>query len=220
MEQDSQATNFYMACPLCEESILQCKCAALQNIESDSSCTINSIEETPLCCNCEGFTRECLCETTPTWNNHQEEKISRSVGGSPVREVNYSQARRNLFSSIPSIYLTVFERRGGSTRGIFEVYNIKITHECRLQVGETRVIKSNAVVFQTPREKVGFLAVVNSNSNCWLFNQSSSFFCLKEGVLPTEFNVIVSVSIVNVSRKCVVLRPGTNVGSIHFNRFI
>ena len=220
MEQDSQATNFYMACPLCEESILQCKCATLQNIESDSSCTINSIDETPLCCNCGGFTRECLCETPPIWNNHQEEKISRSVRGSPVRGVNYSQIRRNLFSSIPSIYLTVCERRGGGTRGIFEVYNIKIIHECRLKVGETRVIKSNAVVFQTPTEKVGFLAVVNSNSNYWLFNQSSSFFCLKEGVLPTGFNGIVSVSIVNVSRKCVVLRPGTNVGSIHFNRFI
>ena len=220
MEQDSQATNFYMACPLCEESILQCKCATLQNIESDSSCTINSIDETPLCCNCGSVTRECLCETTPIWSNHQDEKISRSVRGSPVRGVNYSQIRRNLFSSIPSIYLTVCERRGGDTRGIFEVYNIKIIHECRLQVGETRVIKSNAVVFQTPTEKVGFLAVVNSNSNYWLFNQSSSFFCLKEGVLPTGFNGIVSVSIVNVSRKCVVLRPGTNVGSIHFNRFI
>ena len=174
MEQDSQATNFYMACPLCEESILQCKCATLQNIESDSSCTINSIDETPLCCNCGGFTRECLCETTPIWNNHQvEEKIPKSGRGTPVRGVNYSQIRRNLFGSIPSIYLTVCERLGGGTRGIFEVYNIKIVHECTLQVGETRVIKSNPVVFQTPTEKVVFLAVVNSNSNYWLFGQSS-----------------------------------------------
>ena len=225
MEEHTPTDNIYIACPLCEENVTSCKCSIQSDSKSDSSCSLGSVDEAPLCVHCGGFTRDCVCEYPPAWSTQDvEKKIRRSNHSdreTPVREgVNYTGIRRNLFSAIPSIYLSVHERGGEETRPIFEIYNIKSIQPCVLQPGQTALIKSNIVVIDEKTEKVGFLAIVNSSPHHWLFTQSSSFFSIKEGVLSMEFRGVLSVSLINTSRKCIILRPGTNVGSLHFNRFI
>ena len=229
----------YAVCPLCEEGVSKCFCGSLTSPKTDSSCSLRSEPEQPLCSQCDEMVINCNCDfqlhdIAPEsglclncglidpqnqlcgWSKPIADSF---LADTPVRK-NNSKARRQLFKSIPTLSASTIEGQDGFLRGDFEVYQVKAFESCNIGIGETALITTN-VIFPPQTEKaIGFFTVVNIHPGYWLYNPLVTTFVIKEGVLPTNFTGTLNISVLNKSDDQVTIMAGTSLGCLQFHRFI
>ena len=204
----------------------------------DSSCTLESTVEIPICGVCGAVVRDCFCD----YLTHEvmEDGVCIQCGldnpgnqicewrgepplqidGTPVRKASRLNSRRNLFKPVPLHYVCSAEGENGFYRPEFELYQIYATDSYIVNPGQTVRLNTNIVVKETLTRPVGFFAIGNQHPGYWLYKQCSSKFYLKEGVLSTNYQGVLLVSVLNKSTDIVTIRQGTNLGCLCFNRYM
>jgi dUTPase len=107
-------------------------------------------------------------------------------------------------------------------RMVFWDQSLKIlaTDSYTVNPGQTVRVKTNIVVMHSLGDPAGFFTITNQHPGYWLHKQCSAKFYMKEGVVSTHYTGVILVSVLNKSTDNVMIRQGTTLGCLQFNRFI
>jgi hypothetical protein len=216
----------------------KCECNITSTPKVDSSCTLESSVEIPLCAVCGRVVRDCFCDFLT--HEIMEDGVCIQCGldnpgnqicewrgepplhidGTPVRKTSGMNSRRNLFKTVPLQFVCNAEGENGFYRPEFELYQIIATDSYTVSPGQTVRVSTNIVVKQSLGHPVGFFSIVNQHPGYWLYKQCSSKFYVKEGVVSSHHQGVLLVSVLNKSTDIVTIRQGTSLGCLYFNRFM
>ena len=228
--------NTYLACPLCELSIVECVCT-LQHTPGavDLSCSIKSMEEEPVCFLCGKLTKGCLCELaahriigdtgmcgrcgTINPDNQLCNLTNLAATSTPVRKSGRS-ARKRLFDDIPPQYITNSEIPGGYQKADFENYQIRASYDTVIKPGLTASIPTNIILLSDKEKPAGFFSLVNQHNSYWLYKPCHENFKIKEGIIPAFFSGSLFVSMLNKTKSEIAIASGTSIGCLQFNKFV
>jgi hypothetical protein len=235
-EKNNQAV--VICCPLCEEPATKCTCSF--DFEEPESCTIGSQSQTLICGVCGNLIVSCLCDFS-THNIDLDSGICSKCGAmqpgnqictsgdvdncdiitsTPKIKKENTRTRRRLFEEIPPHYVTASEGVNGFAKPEYEIHPIKSSESIFLSPGESANIKTNVILTEPIGKIVGFLSISGNPQCYWLGSMTNHCFCIKTGVLPGDHIGGLFVSIINKTSSSIVVKLGTNLGVLEFQKFI
>jgi hypothetical protein len=232
-------TNVLIVCPLCDEKFSQCRCNV--DWEDENSVSIRTEADTIICGFCGNLISNCMCDF-PQHNINKETGvcvkclqhspgnqlcISRSAGQSdvvtstPKSEKEKSASRRKLFADdVPYHYVSTSVPTDSFTKPDYEVHPIKCKQSVFLGPGESVNLSTNVIITEAVGTVTGFLFIMGNPPQYWLESMTASCFCIKTGVLRGDYAGSLSVSIINKMSESIVVKSGTNLGLLKYQKFI
>ena len=227
-----------IVCPICEEKYTQCQCKF--DWENENSVTINLQANTIICGLCGSLISNCLCDIPHHEINLEsgvcikclqhapgnqlctssDVKPSNTITSTPKSTGEKKGARRKLFDEIPFHYVSTSMSNDSITKPDYELYPVKCDQSGFLGAGESKNISTNVIIIEPIGRIVGFLSVSGNPLRYWLQSMTTSCFCIKTGVLPGDYIGNLTVSIINKMDEAIIVKEGTNLGFLEYQKFI
>ena len=230
--------NVLIVCPLCDEKRSQCRCKL--DWEDENSISIQTQPDTVICGFCGNLISNCLCDL-PLHDIDMETGVcSKCLQHSPGNQLCTSRcdnqsdiltstpkpekekfgARRKLFKDVPLHYVSTSVPTDSFTKPDYEVHPVKCRHSVFLEPGESLNLLTNVIITEAVGRVTGFLAVSGNPPRYWLESMTTSCFCIKTGVLPGDYVGSLTVSVINKMSESIVVKGGTNLGLLMYQKFI
>ena len=230
--------NILIVCPLCEEKSSECRCKF--DWEDEKSISIQSQPATIICGFCGNLISNCLCDTPMHDIDLETGVCSKCLQQSPGNQLCTSgctsqsdvltstpkvekekfRARRRLFKDVPFHYVSTSVPTDSFTKPDYEIHPVKCRHSVFLEPGESLNIITNVIITESVGRVTGFLAVSGNSPGYWLESMTANCFCIKAGVLPGDYVGSLTVSVINKMSESIVLKGGTNLGFLEYQKFI
>jgi hypothetical protein len=106
------------------------------------------------------------------------------------------------------------------TKPDYEIHPVKCRHSVFLEPGESLNIITNVIITESVGRVTEFLAVSGNSPGYWLESMTANCFCIKAGVLPGDYVGSLTVSVINKMSESIVLKGGTNLGFLEYQKLI
>ena len=106
------------------------------------------------------------------------------------------------------------------TKADYELHPVKCQQSVFLEAGESRNILTNVIIIEPIGRVMGFLSVSGNPPRYWLEAMTTNCFCIKTGVLPGDYIGNLTVSIINKMDEPIIVKEGTNLGFLEYQKLI